>query len=56
MAVKKETVRYTKAQILSADRYRHETDFVSALLDEDKTYSLSEVDALISDYMKGSVK
>lgn len=47
---------YTKAQIISSSKYEFESDLVSAVLDENKKYSLAEVDTLISDYKNKGVK
>ena len=47
---------YTKAQLTASKRYVNRRDIISALLDDGKTYTLDEVDALINKYMKGKVK
>ena len=53
---KVEKMKFTKQQILEAKKYANRKDLVGALLEEGKTYSLSEVDAAISDFMKRKVK
>lgn len=51
-----EKMNFTKQQILEAKKYANRKDLVGALLEEGETYSLSEVDAAISDFMKRKVK
>lgn len=47
---------YTKEQLLESRKYADNRDLLSALLDEKRKYSLSEVDKQIEKYMKGVVK
>lgn len=47
---------FTKAQLTASKKYANRRDIISALLDDGKTYTLDEVDALIDKYMKGKVK
>ena len=58
MAAVKEatTKRYAKEQLIASQRYADKRDLLEALLDEDKKYSLSDVDSKIEKYMKGEVK
>lgn len=51
-----ETVRYTKQQLLSAERYRESRDLLTALLDNNTLYSFQETDNVIEEYKKGMVK
>lgn len=51
-----EKMKFTKQQILEAKKYANRKDLVGALLEEGENYSLSEVDAAISDFMKRKVK
>ena len=53
---KKVEPTYTKDQVAASKRYADRRDLVSALLEEGKTYTLAEVDALINKFMKGAVK
>lgn len=46
---------YTREQIMSSQRYANRRDLVSVLLENGKTYTLTEVDALINKFMKGAV-
>ncbi len=47
---------YTREQVMSSQRYASRRDLVSVLLENGKTYTLTEVDALINKFMKGAVK
>ena len=47
---------YTKQAILNSKRYIKQKDLVNALLDEDKKYTLKEVDKTIRKYLKGVIK
>lgn len=46
---------YTKEQLLASRRYANRRDVISALLDDGKTYTLSEVEKLMNRFMKGKV-
>lgn len=48
--------KFSKEQIVGAERFRNNRDLVEALLDDKKKYTMEEVDKLVSDYMKGKVK
>ena len=48
--------KFSKEQLLKSQKYKDERDLINALLKEDKKYSLSDVDKLIDDFMKGKVK
>lgn len=48
---KKES-KFTKRQLLNSKKYQHQTDLLNAILESDKSYSISEVDKLIKDFMK----
>lgn len=52
----REAVKYTKAQLISAARYRNKQDQIDALLDSDRKYTIAEADEVINKYMKGKVK
>lgn len=48
---KKQSVNtYTKKQIVDANRYMKYVDFLNGNLQNDKTYTLEQVDKLISDF------
>ena len=46
---------FTKAQLVASQRYVHRRDLIGALLEDGKTYTLNEVDALIEKFMKGDI-
>lgn len=50
------TEKFTKDKLLVSSRYLEKKDIVSALLEDDKEYTLSEVDELIEKFMKGKVE
>lgn len=62
MAIKeKKTVEttvntFTKEQILKSKKYVHFQDLVNVLLLDSRTYTLEEVDKMISDFKKGKVE
>ena len=47
---------FTKAQLVASQRYVHRRDLIGALLEDGKTYTLNEVDALIEKFVKGKVR
>lgn len=53
-AVKTE-IRFTRDQITASDKYKNRADLLNVLLDEEKQYSLSEVDDLMTDYYEKEV-
>lgn len=53
---KKEEAKFTKEQLINSAKYKHRVDLINALLKDDATYTLSEVDKKINDFMKGAVK
>lgn len=46
---------FNKEQIIRSDRYILNRDLLNVLLEENKQYSIKEVDDLISKFMKGKV-
>lgn len=47
---------YTKQAILKSKKYAKQKDLVNALLDDDKKYTLKELDNIINKYLKGVIK
>ncbi len=47
--------RFTKSQLVSSKRFHTESDLLNALLQEDKTYTMNEVEKKITDFKKGKV-
>lgn len=59
MAVKNTTAKaaeqppvFTKEQLVKADRWFNRRDLLNALLEDDKTYTIEQVDDLIKEYYK----
>ena len=48
--------KYSKHKILKSKKYSDKQDLINALLKDDTQYSITEVDELINDFMKGAVK
>ena len=46
---------YTKGQLLEAKKYAGKRDLLSAILSENKKYTLEDVDKTIERYTKGKV-
>lgn len=46
---------YTKDQIILSEKYAKRRDLVNALLDDDKEYTLEEVDTMMDKFLKGRV-
>lgn len=47
--------RFTKSQLVSSKRFHTESDLLNALLQEDKAYTMNEVEKKITDFKKGKV-
>jgi hypothetical protein len=47
---------FTKEQLAASKRYANRRDVISALLEDGKSYTLQEVDTLIENFMKGTVR
>ena len=47
---------FTKEALVNSKRFRNERDIVSALLNDGEEYTISEVEGMITEYMKGKVK
>jgi hypothetical protein len=48
--------KYTKQQILHSARYKERVDLLGALLKDDRTYSHDQLELLINNFLKGTVK
>lgn len=57
-AAKTKAAAYThsKEQLLKALKYATYKDLLGALLDDNRMYTLEEIDTLIENFMKGEVK
>lgn len=47
--------KFSKQQIMTSERYAHRRDLVGSLLKDEEEYDLSEVDALIKEFMERKV-
>ena len=47
---------HTKEQLINSAWYSHKRDILAALLNEDKVYTLADVDRLIENFLKEKVK
>ncbi|EGT4849792.1 TPA: hypothetical protein P5N67_003664 [Clostridioides difficile] len=50
---KEENYKFTKEQIVNSKRYVNRKDLLNAILKEDELYSLSEVEDMINNFIKG---
>ena len=48
--------KFSKAALVKSQRYQKYQDALSVLLEEDKTYTHSEVTAILNKFLKGKVK
>lgn len=55
-AEEKSEPKFTKRQVLASARYENRKDLVSALLRDDREYTMTEVNRLVDQTMKGQVK
>lgn len=55
-AAKAAVPKHSKEQLLRSNRYANQRDLIGALLEDDKQYTLAEVDTAIDNFMKGKVK
>lgn len=53
---KDETTKFYKKQLVASKKYSRYKDLLNAVLKDDSTYSIDEVDELIENFMKGKVK
>lgn len=49
------TMTFQKSGILASRKYANRRDILSVLLDDNKDYTLEEVDKLLEKFMKGKV-
>lgn len=47
---------FTKQQLAESKRYKKQRDLLEALLENGKTYTIAQVDKIISDYLKKEVR
>lgn len=46
---------FSKAQLMSSNKYAGRKDLIGALLDDQAEYTTEQVDALIENFLKGQV-
>lgn len=56
VSMKPVPLAYTKEQILHCKRYQPRRDALGFLLEDGKTYTDTEINTILNDYMKGEVK
>lgn len=52
-AVTSDLPKFTKVQLVQSQKYVHRRDALNALLEDDKTYSFTEVDGILKEFDKG---
>lgn len=55
-AEKKVESLYSKEQILAAKQFKNRKDLLNALLSDDEQYTITTVEQLMNDFLKGQVK
>lgn len=53
---KSEETKFVKSQIISSDKYKNRADLLNVLLEDDKEYTLSEIDKKLEDFLSREVK
>ena len=53
---KSEETKFVKSQIISSDKYKNRADLLNVLLDDDKEYTLSEIEKKLEDFLSREVK
>lgn len=48
--------KFSKSQLIATERFRDRRDILTALLSPKETYTVSAVENMIENYMKGQVK
>ena len=43
---------YSKEQLVKSDKYKHLVDILNTILEDDKSYSLDDVDKMINKFLK----
>lgn len=52
-AVASNLPKFTKVQLVQSQKYVHRRDALNALLEDDKTYTFTEVDGILKKFDKG---
>jgi hypothetical protein len=51
-----DVLKFTKKQFVNSQRFAKRRDLVNALLDDDETYSIEEVELKINNFLNGKNK
>lgn len=54
--LEKQELIFTKEQLILSDKYKQNKDIIASLLQDNKSYTLQQVDNIIKEFMKRSVK
>lgn len=53
---KSEETKFVKSQVVSSDKYKNRADLLNVLLEDDKEYTLSEIDKKLEDFLSREVR
>ena len=53
---KSEETKFVKSQIISSDKYKNRSDLLNVLLEDDKEYTLSEIEKKLEDFLSREVR
>lgn len=53
--IKKEIIKFTKEQIVNSKKFKNRVDLIRVILDDNKTYTIEEVQKEIEKFMKRRV-
>lgn len=53
---KSDETKFAKSQIIGSDKYKNRADLLNVLLEDDKEYTLSDVDKKLEEFLGKEVK
>ncbi|WP_304178891.1 hypothetical protein [Leptotrichia trevisanii] len=53
---KSEETKFVKSQIIGSDKYKNRADLLNVLLEDDKEYTLSDVDKTLENFLDKEVR
>ena len=53
---KSDETKFVKSQIIGSDKYKNRADLLNVLLEDDKEYTLSDVDKKLENFLDKEVK
>ena len=53
---KSDETKFVKSQIIGSDKYKNRADLLNVLLEDDKEYTLSDVDKKLDEFLSKEVK